>query len=678
MIPIRPAERGNLAKHTRKGIALWLVLLVLIVLGTLAFRYAWMASSGRAVVFRFEQSGIARDLADSASLEGLAWLQKRTASPETPESRWLLERSPTPLPLPVPMTLEQAGRSIGGDFAPLIETEARCLDFRGESSMKNRYGPGEGVGTLEISVRVRISSPSGGGKDRADVHLSRFHDFKVADIVSPRSNVGQRDSYFQGFILDFAFFLRDGVSEFRSTLGANLNSRGTRLQIIQSHLDPAHRGKVFIGGTEDQAADRLVFLNIDEARGDLIPSLPRKVIRTVGYDELRILFPRLRYYEGKHPLLLPVLRKLRGIFEAANVPLVRNQPAASDPVGICEDQVRTFLRSVAKDEEANSDPGLDLVMDLPALLSDPAQADSVLEGRLRQRFIHFVTFRFDISGIVDPTTLVLEPDDRKLLDSLLPCTPPPSPPLTNTNLRDFLEKLPEVNGTPPDPGLSIISRFDTDFLYRPGLTMSSRLRPDSFAVPRFFNASGRMITAGTPNPGGMEPFAHVNLWGYRMTDPVSLEEIGVLDRKNRKINLRGIKWTDGMVSLGDPGGPTSIEGQGILISKGGFRILGPLRKSSPEALCILFTHGGDIEVDTDQPVESSLIAIPDGTTGGEILPLKTLDLFGAFAARTLSLNRWKGKGIHKIRYDPLLKRDSPLRSIVISPAVSFHRITEGI
>jgi hypothetical protein len=137
-----------------------------------------------------------------------------------------------------------------------------------------------------------------------------------------------------------------------------------------------------------------------------------------------------------------------------------------------------------------------------------------------------------------------------------------------------------------------------------------------------FNSKGQTIRADTSGPEGLRPYSHFNFWFRQRVSPHRLTHIGVFDPIHKRLHLRGIAHVAGPLELGEPSGqPWTIHGQGVLIADQ-FRIVGPLRKATPESLCVLFTRKGAIQVATDQAIDAFLIASGDHGYGS-VRPSRT-------------------------------------------------------
>ncbi len=658
--------RTEIPRIGRQGIILYVVVMVFLCLSILALHFLRVSREARHVAFRFEKGEVVRQLAQAGMEEAFGRFFRETADPGSKAGVWLLQRSPGSFTVDIPRTEELAGSSVFGSFRAKVRAETRLVDFRKTDGKGRPYYGLEGVGTLEFAVTSSIEIES---RPFVSTRLTRHHEYKVVSIVSHRDNSSQRQSYAQNFILDYLLFTRKGLEEFEGTDGKSVNTDRIRVRAVQESLPPERRGKIFFGGTADPSTGKKVFLNVSETLRTIMPPFPAQEIKRITLPDCLKLFPKLQEIENAKP---GCLNGLEGVFTATHEPIAKSADSVGN-LSSLEKTTRNILQTLATGPEANLDPGLELLTPDPALAGDGSFADSIFEGTLRQRFLYLVWFSLDLSRLsLSPT----EAEQLNQIETRIPCAPPYDGVPVGTPQRTFVEELSKLAAQQPAAAPPILSRFDSDFLMKGGLTTGQRLNPDSFAGPAFFNKAGSVIRESDGGSEGFGPFAHVNLWGTRMESEKDLERIGVLDRENQVIKLRGIEWVDGIVTLGGSSKPMQISGKGIIIAKG-FRILGSLKKASSQDICVLFASGGNIEIETDQPIEAGLIALAKGGEGGLVRPRRTLDLLGCLAMEKFDSGSWSSAGIHVLRYDTLFKRPDDLYQIKISPAINFQRFSES-
>ncbi len=695
--------------QARRGFLFYVVLFILVVLSILTVQFQQVARHQQQTAFRFEQSEAARQIAEAALDEGFAWLYAETANPRSAAGQWLIDDRKSPLTLPVTLTRGTGPSLIRGDFALDLKAQAAVIDFRTTDSKGVSYDDGtgrtrEGQGTVELAVAVALRHKGlfGAGGAAATCQLLRHHDFIVVPMVSPRDNASQRRGYSQCFALDYALFVRNGLTEFRETGGASLNHPAVKLAILQDDLPPEKRGKVFIGDTDvgrppTGSANRPplgnhVFLNLDaKHRGQIVPVPASRREVTILQEDVFTLMPFLpglieKEVKNQESSVKSVSTSgIKGIFVIETLPM-------SDPAFTPRRlELRDSIAGMLEGAESTLDPGLELVSADPGKAADRAFAASIVEGALRKRFWYLVTFILDMSqakvhvsgkkkGKSYSKTVAMDPAqaaELKKLEKRSLCVrlvgPPPSDPIQ----KAFLENLPVIDRKIPDH-LPFFSRFDDDFCYA-GSTGDLMTPPanDTFPMPRLYNSRGIPIRAGDAGSEGLRPYNHYNFWFRQRVPPARLAALGIFDPDQKVLNLRGIVHIQGAIELGEKGGEAWIvRGQGVLIADQ-FRIVGPLRKETADSLLVLFTRKGSIFVDTDQPVEAFLIASGDHGRGS-VRPQRPLNLKGGMFVDLLDTPTWATTGPHRIAYDPLLKSpDEYQYQLNLSRWVTFQRLTES-
>ena len=214
----------------RRGIILYVVIMVFLCLSVLALHFLRVSREARQVAFRFEKSEMVRQLAQAGIEEAFSRFFRETANPGSPAGTWLVQRSQASFQIEIPQTERIAKAVIFGSFQPKVTAEARLVDFRKTDSKGRPYYGSEGVGTLEFSVNSSMEIDS---KLFVSSRLSRHHEFKVVSVVSHRDNTAQRQLYAQNFILDYLLFVRRGFEEFERTAARSENTSRIRVRAEQ-------------------------------------------------------------------------------------------------------------------------------------------------------------------------------------------------------------------------------------------------------------------------------------------------------------------------------------------------------------------------------------------------------------------------------------------------------------
>jgi predicted nucleic acid binding AN1-type Zn finger protein len=685
---------GRCQRRT-SGIAMFAAIFVMLVIGILAMQFHFMTRQAQSTAFRFQASEIARQLAESAIDEAFLYVYNDSEKSDQDFFKKLVERTGsincinTPIDslagkgveVKIDMTRAEAAAMLNGDKFNL-EAKARIIDFKDKDSKDGQYYGQEGVGTIEFKVAV---TPKDEFKHqiKSACHITRHHDFKVVSIVSTRANDSLRTEYVQNYALDYALFLRYGQDEFDSTYGLSLNPEKQKFVIDQSDpaIDEKTCGKIFLGSR----SGKYVYLNLDPARTDFIPDpVEKKKIAQADSAQVFKLLPTLHdsvkaevnkevKKQGAR-LESFAMKDHRAFFEYSRYPITND--ALSSMKNLEE------YRDVTLAGKAKFDNKKALVDYPPGFYIKPDdKLEKYLEGDIRQRFFHFGYFIVDLSdsylrvkaskkkhGIRKSKTFTI-PFPQKTVDEMLgeryPCFD-----------ADHLEGLPNANATLnlrylkdtfgiPNPG--IICKIHEENRYRKGSN-------DSFPKPEFFNY--RTAEATTDPTRATVPYAHVNLWFRRTLSIDQAKELGIIQDNGNKLKLRGIVQISEPLELGNPGKNIEVEGQGVIVAPG-FTIKSGIEKAEDDAICVLLSRGYPIKVNTDQPIEASLISMGrSGIKSGHIEANEKLDLRGALAVDVLRLDKWKEGVEHTIKYDPALKPDEDQYQVNISRWISFHRMVE--
>ncbi|MBF0547500.1 MAG: pilus assembly PilX N-terminal domain-containing protein [Candidatus Riflebacteria bacterium] len=663
-----------------RGMILLLALFVLMVLSILTVYFHWFSLQSRFVAHKYFQGDSARQLAESAYDEAFDYFFKATADPLSTAKNWLVDGTSLnftnlDLNIVIPLTKKYSDRLVRSNLIPEISITAKVIDFRNSNNLKVpvRYYGKEGVGTIEISVEVTLKSRYTGSKE-SYCNIIRHHDYKVVGITS--NPASRQDSYAHNFILDYAFFFRQGFSEFQDKVGLTLNPSNVKIAVVQPVTNA--KGKIFFGKTT--SSDRAVFLNIAESSNlaGIIPNSPWKEIKRIGRDESLELFPSIKAKVKDDSDAMKALQDLGGVFYGGVFPIIKTpQP---DPITQVEKFTFSALWNAAQGMNQNKNPGVDILSDDPKLACDPQYAKSVLEGYIRQRFFYFTAFFLDTTKL-----------DQQIQDQLkgkpmwFPCftEPLPSTQTSSPDLVAFMTQLVSIYGSRKE----LFSKFVTDYPLLGGQPFGSPAPEPAFPIPKFIDSTDGK-TPISDDSSALQAFNHVNLWARRLLDAGDLEKFGIIDNVNGIINLRGFIWVgciesdandkNMVISLGSPDKQYKIRGQGGILTKGAsISINGSIVKESPKDLLVVFSRRGNIQINTDQPVNAALIALGGGKSdGGHIVCSKQLNLLGMMAAEWLDSDSWAKGVVHEIKYDEVLQAGDQY-CIDLSNAISFQWISES-
>ncbi len=675
--------------HRRTGmVVLYLAIFVVIILTILATIYYSTVRQEQATAYKYERGEQLRLIAEMAMDEAFSRLSEQTLDAGSPQGKLFLE-SPavgfTPIALPLVEALLK--QRPAGSFIPHVEAGFRIIDTREADSRGRRYYGKERIGIVEIQVNSAYQSATTGTVSAA-FQLVRHHDFKVACLVSASVGSPSRAGYAPNALLDYALLLRNGTEEFIRSKAETLNPERVRVQILQKQVtDPKRRGRVYVGGS-GAGSSKSVFVNTEERFRKVLPSLNPAplVVETVDRDQCLKLIPRLKSElekaaaeqaakakTSKEEIMKKImagLANLKGVFTLRLEPV--NKASGTSKLDICEERVRRYLRNAPSAEpwEGNVEKGLEILSDDPALVADPAYADSVLEGRFRQRFLRFVAFHLDTSGLSKEFQ-----EGFKDLDDFFPCAPMPSPEPSKEIIRDFLKELAVLQSSRSASGHSLLSAYDTRFLFKGGQSYDPAQNDTlTFAQPSFFSRVGSISDTRAVL------YDHPSLWTRGFKNLKALKKAGIVidEAGGQRLNLRGITWVEESLVLGEGGVPVTYSGQGALMLEPGktLTIKGKLQRGAADDLCILGVRDSRIVIDTEQTIEAALVSL--GETGrGSVQVTKKLDLKGALIADILETGDWPRDVIHQIQYDQALRRSDDLYKITLNTGITFRRQNEG-
>ncbi|MEW6710591.1 MAG: hypothetical protein AB1403_12270 [Candidatus Riflebacteria bacterium] len=681
-----------------KGIAMFSAIFVMLIISILALQFHFTSRQAQSTAFRFQASEIARQLAEAAMDEAFLLIFNETGKPSSALFKKLKDRSggidcsSTSLdnltgkgvPIDVNLTRTQAASIQNGEKFD-IEAVARIIDFRNTDSEGGQYYGKEGIGTLEIKVSV-TPKPAYQKQIQGACNIYRHHDYKVASIVSKRDNSGQRTSYVQNYVLDYALFLKNGQEEFDAipdALGINLNPVKQKLVIDQTGLNSNQCGKIFFGNS----SGRFVFLNIDNDRKSSFIPKPLKIADLVELDEATTdqVFPELKasvrrevkkQVEDKGASLKSFkMWDYKSFIAYSRHPIDDTSISADAEVKDYRDLCYTAAQTAAgRKPVPNFFPGL-------KILPENRLADFI-EGDVRQRYFHFAYLYADLtnakiyakakkglSSDSDTVTITDSSAIEKMKNRRIPIfdidelkTLPNDKISALTNLIDMKYIKDNYSGAHP----AVISKIPDNTVYNPNTSTT-------YPHPIFFNY--RDPVSSSESTSASIPYAHANLWARRKLSNAMAEEFGILEPKNHRINLRGIIQINEPITIGADGIEVKVHGQGVLIAPG-ITIKAGIKKADAKSLCVLLTRGYPINVETDQELETSLISIGKSNRNGHIKAKKQLKLKGALAVDLLRLDQWAEGVNHTITYDPALKPSEDQYQISISRWVSFQKMVE--
>ncbi|MBF0409560.1 MAG: hypothetical protein HQM10_19625 [Candidatus Riflebacteria bacterium] len=657
---------------SRRGFAMILAIIVVELLLIYAFWNSNIARHAQYRTFKSERGLLLKQIAFSASDEAFCRLLQGTAGTHISGSdqtlfNWFINRE-TSRSIDTPLTTSWAKSYLRFSELLVITASVKHKIFRGNDRKKNLFYPKEGLGTFFLETIVKVIAPGTGGEETTCT-LTRYYDYKVISQVTPRSNTSQRTFYAHNFTLDYALLIRNAFAEANSTNASSLNNSGVKMIIDQTAINvKERRGKVYLGDTANN--NSYVFLNTTELTKPLHPSIPSQEIRRVNLDECIELFPQLEMYKDD-------IQNLQGIFELRYEPAEKViNTTATESIEFAERIARQEVLKCAVASGTNVFPGFEILGRDHGFLQNPGNANEIVEGNVRQRFFSFVNFVFDLDSIQQnqPPPDVLEELKRLMVNH--PSVPMTSPPPKDSLLYNFAQGVEALNNRRTQNDPELISKFNSDFLYSSGMTGPSA-PAQAIVTPNFFNIGNMQISSILSGPEtGFQPYGHSDLVFHKIYDWSEAIKLGIYIPQQKLIKLHGIVSIKNGFNLGEGGGPVLIEGQGVLICQNGNIIISSgISKVNSDDICVLVARNGNVEVNTKETIEASLIAVNDNLNGA-VVPLQNMKLKGALIADILETNRW-APGEHFLYYDKVLKRNDTIFQINISPVITFERLTES-
>ncbi|PKL50622.1 MAG: hypothetical protein CVV42_02535 [Candidatus Riflebacteria bacterium HGW-Riflebacteria-2] len=168
------------------------------------------------------------------------------------------------------------------------------------------------------------------------------------------------------------------------------------------------------------------------------------------------------------------------------------------------------------------------------------------------------------------------------------------------------------------------------------------------------------------DPAKIELYDRITLWRARNLRVNDLEQMLIIDRERKILNLYGICHCADQIELA---GDWQIKGKGVLIADS-FNIAGALKKSGNEDMLVLYARKGKITVDTSEKIEAALIAIND-KHNGTVESRQALNLSGMLLADYLNLDNWSNN-THRVSFDKALLDADKSYQISVSPWTNFR------
>jgi Tfp pilus assembly protein PilX len=666
-------------KRENRGFILQISLFVLLVLSLVFVVFHQVTQQGQWTTHRFENSEITRLIAESAMAEALGDLPRKVRTREGSEffSRHLPVET---LPIQVPEANALARKMIAGRYEPAVQAFVQVIDYRDSRSQKTTFYPGEGIGRFSLTVQFSCGKKSPVGHQPSDLFMTRVHDFKISTLLSKRNNAVPRSCFAPNAILDYVLFLRYGWKEFVNQRGTNLNNQQVQFEIKQPH-QPENFGKIYFGTSAANEQDEFVFANISPEWQEYLPKLPGnkpyQQTWTVDGAVCRQLIPQLEK-DDPQGSLSPYLQ---GVFTATVQPISGNYQGPFHQE--MQETIAALVKTAPTRVEANIDrPFQILGSDFQKQIAD-AMANRILEGTIRQRYLHFVTFHLDLSKL-NPAVAA----KMRLVDVPFPCYETGKSPDPETRLfHESLIRYLDGQGSGQERSRHV-SHFVADYRLSPDQLVTPN-PSRAFSHPTFFTYGGSPVEVSSPD---FQPYSGCLSMVLRVFhSQKELEESGILDSEQGILNLNGMILLNHHLQLTSRSGkPLKIRGQGVLMTAPGRRngggnqmaggwnitVNSGMDADDTDALCILCCTEGQIFVNTSDCVTASLIATGCGEGNPGIVFNRPFHIKGALATTILNSGDWK-VGTNLLEYDPRLKSDTDVFQTTISPLLYFQRYAEN-
>ncbi|RCK78740.1 MAG: hypothetical protein OZSIB_1093 [Candidatus Ozemobacter sibiricus] len=588
-------------------------------------------------------SRLAEQMAKLALQEVLAQALLEMAAPSPAWERWLASAAePLPFSLGVPASLHLARHHLAGWFTPQLAAQARLLRT-----------PDHRLAHLLLQTSCHLAAPDGAsiaGQATATLLVG----LEITPLLGPDLPPA-----------GCALLVRQAGQECLDTGGLSLHPPQARLRVRQGDLPPERRGLIRLeAGFEPGAAisTAAFFLDAPPSLARHLPGATPTELHRTGVDDCLILLPDLAELLETHGIpARQALSGLTGLFTRQTLPLSGpSAPLASpafdlaralllgppsprtgppSPLPGPEPAAWSFAppspppggapfspgrRSsgppspqVAALEgpapELPAHPGLDPWADLTGARAD---LERLCQPALPIRYLELTAFQLSVERFPAPIQAALVPYAGPWL---------------------CLDAMTGLRAPPPLP------RF-TDRL----LLWLSRQRP-SLPLP---------LTSLTISPFGTATTAPSLRWPGDWGDKVPTAAAAHLvlggPGSAPELTWHGVQGISGALTLGNPHQEIRYRGTGLLVAAGPISIKGIVRKADPEALLLLVSQSGVIEIDAPR-VEAGLIALTPRGTGCVRLLRPTL-IHGAIAVDRLGTAEW-ATGTHVLAFDPAFAPD---------------------
>lgn len=687
----------TIRRRNKKGIAIFMVLFIMVVLGALMVQFHQNSRQAQNTVHRFQTSEMARQLAAAGQEEAFDYLHNQTGNiydasfnlKDIPQK--FIEKnsdidmssvgssgrnSVRGLDLPIPVTRALAESLMPGRME--ITATARIVDFRNTDYDGNIFYENEGIGTIEIVVTAKAKNEFK-HQFPGSCTIVRHHDYKVVTILTKKEN--RENRYSGSSYLDYALFIRKGQNEFESgVIGTSLNPENVSLEIDAG----ATPGKVNLGSY----GNKYTFLNTSKETEAMIPNAGKVTAineLTADGNVVDKIYPYFRSQVKKQcndkDANLDSMTGHKAIFEHIQTPptdeYFTNEDLKNVRIYTVADAVTLGKNVAISGSEVVFHPGI--------RIKPEEKLSEILETDVRKQFINIGYFKLDLSECkitvsVDGAgskTLDVKKDAPQLIENFhnakIDCfdNSYSSRYKSGNQQVDPAALTSYIKSKGEEIASQAFSHLNDEFAYA-----TSNNSPTSNSAT-FYKPSITETSTAITDPGEAHyPYSYFNLWNKRLMTSEELESLGIYDKTNNELHLRGIVHCQNPITLGDSSSELKVDGCGVIIAPG-ISIEGAIIKKNPQDVCVLFARDGSIRVKTSKEIQAALIAMGMDNKTSSITAGEQLNLKGSLVTDLLLLSQWKNGVTHKITYDDALAPTKDIYQINISKWVSFERVVEN-
>lgn len=685
----------TIRRQNKKGIAIFMVLFIMVVLGALMVQFHQSSRQAQNSVHRFQTSEMARQLASAGQEEAFDYLHRETGDIYDsslnlkPIPAMIIERNPSivltsigpdgrksvkGIELQIPVTKALAGNKME------ITATARISDCRDTDFKGNVFYGNERIGTIEIVVTAKA-------KDEykkqfpGSCTIVKQHDYKVVTIATKKDReVGYSGSSF----LDYVLFVRSGQQEFLGQpVGTSINPMDTCLEVNAE--SGAALGKINLGAS----GNFYHYINISNSNKELLPNAGE----TISLPELETddsivdrFFPAFREAVGKSikeevkkrdaSLKSWDVRGHKAKFSYVRSPITDDAITSQELIEARENATLEAANKLGKNVPKSSN---DIHYYEGIKIKPTEKYDKIFGSDIRKLFFNYGYFVLDLSNCRVSGTVKkgLGSDDfdepigqhADNINLKVPCYNSS----VNSSGINFQELSNYIKSHGNDIASKAFTYINDEFAYT-NSDASPIANNEQFYQPSVGGAS-------SPESNPMYahyPYSHYMLFNKRYVD--NLERFGIYgyDTDNSlKLHLRGIVHCENPIVLGEANKELLVDGYGVIIAPG-IHIEGAIKKNDPNSICVLFARDGNITVNTNKEIQAALIASkgPDNIES-DIIANEELNLVGCLITDRLRLSNWKHGVKHKITYDSALSPRNDIYQININKRITFERVLEN-